>query len=110
MCHPRRWVFLGAVAALALMTLLSVLVGQVVTLLPQQTLKWAEVSLFAFFGVKLLYQASRMSPTASASEEKEVADAVVKAEQNTHRTFLTVIAEAFGLIFIAEWCDGLRPA
>ena len=70
MRHPRRWVFTGAVSALALMTLLSVLVGQAATLLPPAVVKWAEISLFLLFGLKLLYQASQMSATAHGTERK----------------------------------------
>ncbi|MEO0827178.1 MAG: TMEM165/GDT1 family protein [Cyanobacteria bacterium J06642_9] len=115
MRHPRRWVFAGAVAALALMTLLSVLVGQAATLLPTTVVEWAEVSLFAIFGLKLLYQASQMSPTANGAEEKEAAATVARAEQTlAHQkqqpTPLSIMTEAFGLTFVAEWGDRTQIA
>ncbi|MEL6321253.1 MAG: TMEM165/GDT1 family protein, partial [Cyanobacteria bacterium J06626_14] len=42
MRHRRRWVFVGATLALALMTLLSVLMGQVATLFPTLVVRWVE--------------------------------------------------------------------
>ncbi|PZD72603.1 hypothetical protein C1752_03439 [Acaryochloris thomasi RCC1774] len=110
MRHRRRWVFVGAVTALALMTALSVLVGQAATLMPQHILKWIEISLFIIFGLKLLYQASRMPKTGCASEEQEAAAAVEKAEQTRNSTPFAVIAETFGLTFIAEWGDRTQIA
>jgi len=115
MRHDRRWVFVGALAALALMTVLSVLMGQVATLLPQSALKWAELSLFFFFGVKLLYEASQMPTAIGSTEEKAAAETVAKAEQNLSKKNqteipLTVVAEAFGLTFVAEWGDRTQIA
>ena len=113
MRHRRRWVFVGAVAALALMTVLSVLVGQAATLLPQPVVKWAEIGLFTIFGVKLLYQASQMSAINTDSEEQEAAATIAKAEQaekSRRRTPWGVIAEAFGLTFVAEWGDRTQIA
>ena len=113
MRHRRRWVFIGAVSALALMTVLSVLVGQTATLLPQPVVKWAAISLFAIFGVKLLYQASQMSAVATGSEEKEAAETVARTEQAKklrRNTPLAVISEAFGLTFVAEWGDRTQIA
>ncbi|NER84114.1 MAG: TMEM165/GDT1 family protein [Leptolyngbya sp. SIO1D8] len=113
MRHRRRWVFIGAVAALALMTLLSVLVGQAATLLPQPVIKWAEISLFAVFGLKLLYQASQMSTITAGSEEKEAVETVARAEQAEkprRNTPFAVITEAFGLTFVAEWGDRTQIA
>lgn len=39
MKHPWLWVFVGAIAALFVMTVLSVLIGQAVAVLPQQYVK-----------------------------------------------------------------------
>ena len=113
MRHRRRWVFTGAVAALALMTVLSVLLGQAAALLPPQMVTWAEIGLFAIFGIKLLYQASQMSPATAGTEEKEAAETIAKAErvgQPCPNTSLAVMAEAFGLTFVAEWGDRTQIA
>ncbi|MEM9903695.1 MAG: TMEM165/GDT1 family protein [Cyanobacteria bacterium P01_D01_bin.44] len=111
MRHRRRWVFAGAAGALALMTLISVLVGQAATLLPNAVVKWAEVCLFIIFGVRLLYQTSQM--TVTGSEEKEAVEAVESVEtgkQKTKETPFAIIAEAFGLTFVAEWGDRTQIA
>ena len=109
MRHRRRWVFAGAVGALAMMTLISVVVGQAATFLPDSLVKWAEVCLFIIFGVRLLYQASQMTET--GAEEKDAAEAVKKAEQRKpQETPLAIMAEAFGLVFVAEWGDRTQIA
>jgi putative Ca2+/H+ antiporter (TMEM165/GDT1 family) len=53
MRHPRRWVFLGVMAALFAMTVLSVLLGQVATLFPRHHVQSLVVALFLGFGFKL---------------------------------------------------------
>ncbi|MEO0409357.1 MAG: TMEM165/GDT1 family protein [Cyanobacteria bacterium P01_A01_bin.135] len=108
MRHRRRWVFAGSVGALAAMTLLSVLMGQAATLLPAAVVKWAEIGLFAIFGIKLLYQSQHM---ASGAEEQDAAEAVARAEANPPKeTPLAIVAEAFGLTFVAEWGDRTQIA
>ncbi|MEM8611827.1 MAG: TMEM165/GDT1 family protein [Cyanobacteria bacterium P01_H01_bin.105] len=111
MRHRRRWVFAGAVGALALMTILSVLVGQAATLLPDSVVKWAEVCLFIVFGIRLLYQASQMTTT--GDEEKDAAEAVDRAEKSKRKlkeTPLAIMTETFGLVFVAEWGDRTQIA
>ena len=115
MRHRRRWVFVGATLALALMTILSVLMGQVATLFPPTVVKWAGISLFTMFGIKLLYQASQLSPKAHSTEEKEAVEAVTRAEQTltqmpSKALSWTIVAEAFGLTFVAEWGDRTQIA
>ncbi|MEL7225359.1 MAG: TMEM165/GDT1 family protein [Cyanobacteria bacterium P01_D01_bin.36] len=112
MRHARRWVCVGAVLALALMTVLSVLVGQVATFLPANVLQWAEVCLFFLFGVKLLYEASQMTPIDDHAEEKEAVEAVEKVESGGFQkeTPVAIVAEAFGLVFVAEWGDRTQIA
>jgi putative Ca2+/H+ antiporter (TMEM165/GDT1 family) len=106
MRHPRRWVFLGAVAALAAMTILSVLLGQFATLLPQTFVRWGEILLFVCFGLKLLYDASQMPPNACLAEEQEAAETVMQAESKLKpRRPLGVVSQAFGLTFLGEWGD-----
>lgn len=106
MRHPRRWVFLGAIAALTVMTLLSVAMGQFASLLPQIYVRWGEVILFVCFGFKLLYDASQMSPQACLVEEQEAAETVMAAESKIKpRRPLGVVTQAFGLTFIGEWGD-----
>ena len=112
MRHSRRWVFAGAIAALALMTVLSVIVGQAISLLPKTYIHYAEILLFIGFGVKLLYEASQMSATAAEAEEQEAAAVVEKAELKLpkHQTPLAIVSEAFVLTFMAEWGDRTQIA
>jgi len=74
MRHPRRLIFIGVIAALATMTVLSVLFGQAASLPPKVYIHYAEITLFVGFGLKLLYEASRM-PAQSCDAE------VVKRQQ-----------------------------
>ena len=112
MRHPRRWVLIGTVLALAVMTVLSVLVGRVLTAVnPQylnpQYLKYAESALFLFFGLKLLYQGWKMSPHNEGGELAEAEAEVTKADRQlgSKPTPLKMVLETFTLIFIAEWGD-----
>ncbi|MDB9311726.1 TMEM165/GDT1 family protein [Spirulina sp. CS-785/01] len=109
--YARRWVFLGVTFALAAMTILSVLAGQVLSFLPPIYLRYAEVLLFLGFGVKLLWDARQMSDTPCAEEETEALEAVEGVEQQRRRKRpLQVILEAFGLTFVAEWGDRTQIA
>ncbi|PZV16628.1 MAG: hypothetical protein DCF22_05005 [Leptolyngbya sp.] len=106
MRHSRRLVFLGVVMALAVMTILSVLMGQVISLLPKYPIYLAEITLFIGFGLKLLYDAWRMSPKATCEEVAEAEEAI---EQSTLEakagTNWGVVLEAFILTFVGEWGD-----
>ncbi|MFE4104767.1 TMEM165/GDT1 family protein [Almyronema epifaneia] len=111
MRHPRRWVFLGVTAALFVMTLLSVLLGQVATFLPPHYVQWAAVALFLGFGLKLLYDASRMKDQGLAHEQAEALETVNRQEQHiTQWSVSSVLTEAFLLTFVAEWGDRTQIA
>jgi putative Ca2+/H+ antiporter (TMEM165/GDT1 family) len=113
MRHSRRLVFAGAIAALAVMTVLSVLVGQVAALLPKVYIQYAEIALFISFGVKLIYQASQMPANACDVEViQEAKDVVEKAESKLpkRKTQWSILVEAFVLTFLAEWGDRTQIA
>lgn len=114
MRHSRRLIFTGAIAALAAMTILSVVVGQqVASLLPETYINYAEIALFIAFGIKLLYAASRMPANACDVEVIQEATAVVdKAEfkLSQEQTLMAIISEAFVLTFLAEWGDRTQIA
>lgn len=103
----RSLIFWGVLAALGLMTVVSVLAGNILSLIPRIYVHYAEIALFVFFGVKLLYDASRMSAQLSQEEEQEAVLLVNKAESKLPRkqTKLAIFREAFSLTFIAEWGD-----
>ncbi|MBD2079007.1 TMEM165/GDT1 family protein [Leptolyngbya sp. FACHB-17] len=117
MRHSRRYVFAGAVLALAAMTLLSVLLGNFAALLPKQFIYWGTIVLFVGFGFKMLYDASKMrvecrekslvaSVDCASEAEREALEAVSQAEANLRKkTPFAITLEAFTLTFIAEWGD-----
>jgi Ca2+/H+ antiporter, TMEM165/GDT1 family len=107
MRHPRRWVFVGAIAALAAMTVISVGMGQAVAQFPKLYVKLAEIFLFAVFGLKLLYDARKMKNQPNLKEQQEAAEAVAKADAKLAKRWgdWAIIAEACSLTFLAEWGD-----
>jgi putative Ca2+/H+ antiporter (TMEM165/GDT1 family) len=113
MRHSRRLIFVGVIAALAVMTVLSVFLGQVAALLPKYYIHYAEIALFIGFGLKLLYEASQMSANSCATAVvKEAKDAVEKAEFQLpkEQTQMAICSEAFILTFLAEWGDRTQIA
>jgi Ca2+/H+ antiporter, TMEM165/GDT1 family len=68
MRHSRLTVFLGAISALALMTVLSACLGWFAQLIPFWFTFYASTTLFAIFGLKMIYEAWHMS----SAESKEV--------------------------------------
>lgn len=117
MRHSRRYVFAGAVLALAAMTLLSVLLGHFAALLPKEIVHWGTIVLFVGFGFKMLFDASKMpvecrekslvaSTNCASDAEREALEAVSQAEANLRKkTPFAITLEAFTLTFIAEWGD-----
>ena len=107
MRYPRRWVFLGTVSALAIMTVLSVLVGKLFMFFDPKYLRYLESGLFLFFGIKLLYQGWKMTSQNEGAELIEAQAEVDKAEQElgAKPTPTKMILESFILIFLAEWGD-----
>jgi putative Ca2+/H+ antiporter (TMEM165/GDT1 family) len=105
--HRPRWVFVGAFAALACVTLISLGLGYGLReLLPAALVPWLAAILFIAFGVKLLLDAQSMGDGA-AEEEAEEAEEAVNAAENRHAVINAwqVIREAFVLVFIAELGD-----
>jgi putative Ca2+/H+ antiporter (TMEM165/GDT1 family) len=112
MRHPRRWVFLGSFAALAAVTLLSLGIGYGMReLLPTALLPWLAGLLFLGFGGKLLLEAAQLPADAAAGERQEAEEAVLAADRrHPSQRALAVLAEAFGLVFIAELGDRTQLA
>ncbi|WP_448381272.1 TMEM165/GDT1 family protein [Gloeomargarita sp.] len=112
MRHPRWWVFLGVIGGLATMTLVSVGMGQVAALFPPRYVRGLAVALLLGFGLKLLYEASRMSGQATLAAEQEEARAVVEQKEQGVVTWSAgaVVMEAFTLTFVAEWGDRTQVA
>ncbi|MBD2440769.1 TMEM165/GDT1 family protein [Nostoc sp. FACHB-110] len=113
MHHSRRLVFAGVIAALAAMTILSVVFGQAASLLPKVYIHYAEIALFIAFGIKLLYDASKMPAAAGNNDVVEEAEAAVKQadlQLPKRKTPWAIITEAFVLTFMAEWGDRTQIA
>ncbi len=126
MRHSRRLVFAGVVAALATMTILSVLVGQALSaVVPKSYMHYAEIALFLGFGLKMLYDASRIpaqcsdkplaagvvEETCASEVEKEAVVAVAQSELSLkQKKPLAICLKAFALTFLAEWGDRTQIA
>uniref|UniRef100_A0A8D8W1K5 GDT1 family protein n=1 Tax=Cacopsylla melanoneura TaxID=428564 RepID=A0A8D8W1K5_9HEMI len=72
MRHPRVTVFVGAIAALALMTVLSVAFGMAATIIPRKWTYYISTILFIIFGLKMLREGYKMSPNEAQEELEEV--------------------------------------
>ncbi|MCU0565889.1 MAG: TMEM165/GDT1 family protein [Oculatellaceae cyanobacterium Prado106] len=113
MKHPRKWVFLGAIAALFAMTVLSVLLGNMVAFLPAVMVRWGEILLFMGFGIKLLLEARHLPNQPNVEEQQEAAEAVAKAEGQGKKARwgqMAIAVNAFWLTFVAEWGDRTQIA
>ncbi|NJP11018.1 MAG: TMEM165/GDT1 family protein [Leptolyngbyaceae cyanobacterium RU_5_1] len=107
MRHSRRLVFLGVVAALAAMTILSVLVGQMLALLPRTYIHHAEVILFIGFGLKLLYDGHHMPAHPACEDVTEAQDTIAQSTLTPTKfgADYGIVLQAFALTFVAEWGD-----
>lgn len=112
MRHSQRLVFAGVLAALAAMTILSVVVGHAVSFLPATYIHYAEIALFITFGLKLLCDAFQMPAQPNGEPAEEAMETVKEAELKMpkRKTPLGILLEAFCLTFIAEWGDRTQIA
>ncbi|XP_037822935.1 transmembrane protein 165 isoform X2 [Lucilia sericata] len=130
MRHPRLVVFTGAITALALMTVLSVVFGMAATIIPKVYTYYISTALFAIFGLKMIYEGYFMKATDAQEELEEVQSDLRKREDELERdvtstliqdpesgvvrkntkkgaAYLTtrVLMQAFTMTFLAEWGD-----
>ncbi|KAL6650280.1 hypothetical protein ACP70R_009205 [Stipagrostis hirtigluma subsp. patula] len=119
MKYQRGLVLLGSVAALSLMTIISVIIGRIFQSVPAQfqtTLpigEYAAVALLAFFGFKSIKDAWELPDKENGnlegnSESGELAEAeeLVKEKVSKKLTSpLEVLWKSFSLVFFAEWGD-----
>jgi len=132
MRHSRSIIYGGAMGALGAMTILSALLGNIVTqFVPRIYTYYLSSILFAGFGVKMLKDGYAMSPDEGAEEYKEVQQEVEEAEAaddpelggqtktnaSKQKEFLSkfvmivrryvspILIQAFILTFLAEWGD-----
>jgi len=133
MRHGPFVIFSGAIAALAIMTVLGVAVGFVLpTILPRQYTHYAATILFVYFGVKLLKEGLEMlakgEGTGPSDELKDVEEDLkdkcdedeedcseeggmkkdsksAKAQGAAGKKSKSIFWQALTLTFIAEWGD-----
>ncbi|XP_051863436.1 transmembrane protein 165 isoform X2 [Drosophila albomicans] len=128
MRHPRLIVFGGAIAALALMTVLSCVFGMAANFIPKIYTYYISTALFLIFGLKMLYDGYKMKPTDAQEELEEVQSDLRKREdeldrdvnaalvhdpesgrRKMHRSAsyftMRILAQAFTMTFLAEWGD-----
>ncbi|CAN8070764.1 unnamed protein product [Agarophyton chilense] len=109
MKHSRILVFLGTVLALAAMTVISVLIGQLFHALPPSLNTsipfddYAAVALLLWFG----FQSIRSGLSMSSADDEELQDAkdVVAGRGGISGGGLKIVAQTTSLIFLAEWGD-----
>lgn len=80
MRHPRLTVFIGAISALALMTVLSAVFGMAANVIPRIYTYYISTALFAIFGLKMLKEGYYMSPNEGMEEFEEVQSDLRKRE------------------------------
>ncbi|XP_030376564.1 uncharacterized protein LOC115625590 isoform X1 [Scaptodrosophila lebanonensis] len=85
MRHPRLIVFGGAIAALALMTVLSCVFGWAANFIPKVYTYYISTALFIIFGLKMLYEGFKMKPTDAQEELEEVQTDLRKREDELLR-------------------------
>lgn len=128
MRHPRITVFLGAMSALTVMTILSACLGFATTVIPRTYTHYISTALFAIFGLKMLKEGYSMSPDEGQEEYDEVQKTLNKQDNeydgkidvetgiiSNSRTkaikrklmiFVSrIFLESFTMTFLAEWGD-----
>jgi Ca2+/H+ antiporter, TMEM165/GDT1 family len=113
MRYPRRWVFIGAMAALVAMTVISVVMGQVLSLLPAQVTRMGVIGLFIFFGIKLLFDAYKMPPTQGVTCESDAEQEAIAAVNDVNlrqSSIFGILSKTAVMTFLAEWGDRTQIA
>ncbi|XP_066598145.1 putative divalent cation/proton antiporter TMEM165 isoform X2 [Prorops nasuta] len=130
MKHSRLTVFTGAISALALMTILSVIFGYAATIIPRAYTYYISTALFALFGLKMLRDGYYMSNAEAQEELEEVQTDLRKRDDEYEKEVVSTLVQdpetgvirkstktsvfwllsriylqAFTLTFLAEWGD-----
>ncbi|UYV75858.1 TMEM165 [Cordylochernes scorpioides] len=88
--HSRLVVFLGALSALAIMTIFSdtcgaALIGSVSKQIPQVYVYYISTALFAIFGIRMLKEAYQMSPEDGQEEYEEAHRTIIRRESELEK-------------------------
>ena len=95
MRHSRVIVFLGAIAALGLMTVLSVFLGYATTVIPRKYTFYISTALFAIFGLKMLKEGYDMDPNEGQEELEEVQAELKKKEEEVFVNLFIIYIQQF---------------
>eukprot|EP00833_Pecoramyces_ruminatium_P012363 jgi/Orpsp1_1/1186395/evm.model.d7180000050205.1 len=132
MKHDRKLVFFSAMAALALMAILSAILGYTLpALLSKKYTQYLAIILFIIFGVKMLLEAKEMSHNQAEEELEEVNKQLIGEDDELHKLeelesggvvvepikktsgwvnlvnyiFSPTFVQIFTITFLAEWGD-----
>jgi len=132
MKHDRKLVFFSAMAALALMAILSAILGYTLpALLSKKYTQYLAIVLFIVFGVKMLLEAKEMSHNQAEEELEEVNKQLIGEDDELHKLeelesgglvvepikktsgwvnlvnyiFSPTFVQIFTITFLAEWGD-----
>ncbi|XP_076321133.1 putative divalent cation/proton antiporter TMEM165 isoform X2 [Tachypleus tridentatus] len=131
MRHSRLTVFLGAMIALIIMTILSACLGFATTIIPRTYTYYISTALFALFGLKMLKEGYSMSPDEGKEEYEEVQITLNKKDSEFDKIAQTqdvetgvisngpvrtmkrklmillprIFLQSFTMTFLAEWGD-----
>jgi putative Ca2+/H+ antiporter (TMEM165/GDT1 family) len=104
--------FLGSMSALAIMTVISTILGQVFHAVPSSISQgipfddYVAVAAFSYFGIKTLYDASKMSMDNNSGIEEELEEAEESvAKLNKRDSLIALFIQIFSLVFAAEIGD-----
>ena len=107
--------FTGSIGALAVMTVLSTILGQIFHAIPPSLTQGVPyddviaVAAFAYFGLKTLYDSSQLKDedNSGIEEEKAEAEEVVEnlTQQERRESLIARLTQTFGLVFAAEIGD-----
>ena len=107
--------FVGSIGALAVMTVISTILGQIFHAIPESLTQGVPfddivaVGAFAYFGIKTLLDASKMEDgdNAGIEEEKKEAEEIVEelSQDEKRRSTIAKLVQTFTLVFAAEIGD-----
>lgn len=104
--------FAGSMAALATMTVISTVLGQLFHAVPSSLTQgvpfddYIAVAAFSYFGIKTLTDASKLAPDDNTGLEEEKKEAEKSVAENTKQnTAINLFFQIFSLVFAAEIGD-----
>jgi len=106
--------FIGSISALAVMTIISTLIGQIFHAVPSSLAQgvpfddYIAIAAFSYFGLKTLYDSSQLAANDNTGleEEKEEAEKSIAENFKKNRSGLfALLLQIFSLVFAAEIGD-----